>query len=101
MPRSDRVKFSISLPKPEDNLGEPGFDAFVTLAQAVERMGLDAVSASAHPFPHVVEGEAGHQAYDPFVLLSYVGAATRDLKLHFSLVIAGYRNPFGVARLLR
>jgi probable F420-dependent oxidoreductase len=94
------VKFSISLPRPEDNLGPPGFDAFVELAQAVERIGFDAVSASDHPFPFVVEGEAGHQAYDPFVLLSYIGAATTRLELHFSLVIAGYRNPFAVARLL-
>ncbi len=94
------MKFSISLPKPEDNLGPPGFDAFVELAQAVERIGLHAVSASDHPFPFVVEGEAGHQAYDPFVLLSYVGAATTRIKLHFSLVIAGYRNPFPVARML-
>ena len=91
------MKFSISLPKPEDN---DGFDDLIELARAAERIGFEAVSASDHPFPLVVEGEAGHQAYDPFVLLSYVGAATERVKLHFSLVIAGYRNPFGVARTL-
>ena len=94
------MKFSISLPKPEDNDRESGFDALIELARAAERIGFHAVSASDHPFPLVTEGEAGHQAYDPFVLLSYVGAATEQIKLHFSLVIAGYRNPFGVARTL-
>jgi probable F420-dependent oxidoreductase len=94
------VKFSISLPKPEDNDRESGFDALIELAQAAERIGFQAVSASDHPFPLVTEGEAGHQAYDPFVLLSYVASATERIKLHFSLVIAGYRNPFGVARTL-
>jgi probable F420-dependent oxidoreductase len=94
------VKFSISLPKPEDNDPESGFGALIELAHAAERIGFQAVSASDHPFPLVTEGEAGHQAYDPFVLLSYVGAATERIKLHFSLVIAGYRNPFGVARTL-
>jgi probable F420-dependent oxidoreductase len=92
------MKFSVTLPRPGDGASGPGFQGYVALAQAVERLGLHAVSASDHPFPLVADGEAGHQAHDPFVLLSYVAAATMRIALHFSLVIAPYRNPFLVAR---
>jgi len=92
------MKFSVTLPRPGDGASGAGFEEYVALAQAVERLGLHAVSASDHPFPVVVDGEAGHQTHDPFVLLSYVAAATTRISLHFSLLIVPYRNPFLIAR---
>lgn len=94
------MKFSITLPRPEGNPDISGFAGFIDLAKAAERLGFDAVSGSDHPFPLVIEGEAGHQTYDPFVLLSYVGSATERIALHFSLLVAPYRNPFLSARML-
>jgi probable F420-dependent oxidoreductase len=69
-------------------------------ARIAERHGIDAVSVSDHPFPKVVPGQAGHHAYDPFVVLALVAGATSRVQLHFSLIVLPYRNPFVVARML-
>lgn len=39
-------------------------------------------------------GASGHHAQDPFLLLALVGAATRMLRLHTSIIVVPYRNPF-------
>lgn len=92
------MRFSLALPFPS---GEPDWDEYDNLlafAAAAERAGVDAVSTTDHPFPVVEAGRAGHHALDPFVLLSMIGGATKSLRLHFSLVVAPYRNPFLLAR---
>jgi probable F420-dependent oxidoreductase len=94
------VKFSFSLPRPEIAPSPTAADDYVHLARSVESLGLHAVSASDHPFPFEAPGQAGHQAHDPFVLLSHIAAATKTLQLHFSLIVVPYRNPFLVARSL-
>jgi probable F420-dependent oxidoreductase len=94
------MKFSLAIPRPGDTPNPAEVDDMVRIAQAVERAGLHAVSASDHPFPYVVKGEAGHQSLDPFVLMSFIASATTAVNLHFSLIVVPYRNPFLVARML-
>jgi probable F420-dependent oxidoreductase len=94
------MKFSVSLPGPSDHPDAAEIDDLVAVVQAVERVGLNAVSGSDHPFPLVIHGQAGHQALDPFVMLSYFGAATERIAMHLSLIVVPYRNPFVVARML-
>lgn len=94
------MRFSLSLPRPTDDAGAEAIDDAIEIAAHAEHLGLHAVSASDHPFPAVAPGEAGHQAFDPFVLLATVGAATSHIHLHFSLIVSPYRNPFLTARSL-
>jgi probable F420-dependent oxidoreductase len=74
--------------------------ATAAIAGAVETAGLHAVSASDHPFPYVSGSRPGHQAHDPFTLLTHASASTRTIALHFSLLVVPYRNPFITARML-
>lgn len=92
------MRFSIALPYPSGESRWEEYDELVEFAKAAERAGLDAVSATDHPFPTVVQGRAGHHALDPFVLLSLIAGATESIRLHFSLIVAPYRNPFLLAR---
>jgi len=94
------MKFSIMLPRPTGAPSPTELDDIIELARTVERLGLHAVSASDHPFPRIRDGQAGHQSFDPFVLLTSVGASTERIGLHFSLLVSGYRNPFLAARML-
>lgn len=94
------MKFSLALPRPSDRSGHHVIDDVVAVARTAEAAGLHAVSASDHPFPVVHAGQAGHQAFDPFVLLATVGVQTSAISLHFSLIVAPYRNPFVTARML-
>lgn len=92
------MRFSLSLPFPSGESDWREYDDLLEFAQVGERAGFDAVSATDHPFPVVSQGRAGHHALDPFVLLSMIGGATGSIALHFSLVVAPYRNPFLLAR---
>lgn len=94
------MKLSITLPRADDAVDATYIDGLAELAAAVERAGLHGVAASDHPFPYVEHGRAGHQALDQAPLLTFVGATTTSVRLHFSLLIAGYRNPFLTARLI-
>lgn len=94
------MKFSLALPRPTEPSSIHPIDDAVAFAASAEAAGLHAVSASDHPFPVVRPGQAGHDAFDPFVLLATVGAGTKAIRLHFSLIVAPYRNPFVAARML-
>jgi probable F420-dependent oxidoreductase len=86
------MRFSVSLPRSGADV--PALARFTAVA---EECGFHAVSATDHPFP-LLEGSVSHQAYDPFALLTYLAAGTERIRLHFSLLVAGYRNPFLVAQ---
>ncbi|WP_169542151.1 TIGR03619 family F420-dependent LLM class oxidoreductase [Solirubrobacter soli] len=94
------MRISVSLPYPDADAEAADPAATVTLAQAVEAAGLDAVAATDHPFPYTAPGRAGHQALDPFVLFGYLAQATTRLALHFNLIVVPYRNPFLTARMV-
>lgn len=69
------------------------------IAVAAEESGFDLVSATDHPFPSerwVKSG--GHHAFDPFVALAFMAAATHQIRLMTFILVAGYRNPFLTAK---
>ncbi|MBX6387750.1 MAG: LLM class F420-dependent oxidoreductase [Frankia sp.] len=69
------------------------------VAVAAEECGFDMVSTTDHPFPEqnwVDNG--GHHAFDPFVALSFMAAATRRVRLLTFVLVAGYRNPYLAAK---
>jgi probable F420-dependent oxidoreductase len=76
-------------------------DAIPIMSRAAEDAGFSACAISDHPAPPTKWVEAGgHHALDPFVGLAFVGAATKHIKLHTNIVVAPYRNPFLMAKLV-
>lgn len=68
-------------------------------AVAIEAAGFDAVAVTDHPFPSdewLANG--GHHAFDPFVILTAFGVATSRIRLISDVLVAGYRNPYMVAK---
>jgi probable F420-dependent oxidoreductase len=73
--------------------------AVVEVAQTAERAGFYGGNVTDHPCPTGRWLDAGgHNAQDPFVMLSLVAAATRKLTLHTGILVLPYRNPFITAR---
>jgi len=71
------------------------------VARLAEEAGFDAVAATDHPFPDdrwLASG--GHHAFDPFVALSFMAAATRRVQLVTFVLVAAYRNPYLAAKAL-
>jgi probable F420-dependent oxidoreductase len=91
------VKVSVELPTMAVDTGAElvSGDAVREIAAAIEDAGFDGCHVTDHP-----AGDArwlaggGHHALDPFVALSFAGAATRSLRLITYVYIAAYRNPF-------
>jgi probable F420-dependent oxidoreductase len=65
------------------------------VAVAAEEAGFDMLSMTDHPFPWEpwLKG-GGHHAFDPFVSLAFMGAATTRIKLCTLVIISGYRHPY-------
>ena len=97
------MKITVTLPfdqieNPEEFL-QP--EAVTQIATLVERVGFEGGCASDHPCPTGRWLDAGgHYAQDPFVMLSFVAAATRKLRLYTGILVLPYRNPFITARAL-
>jgi probable F420-dependent oxidoreductase len=71
----------------------------VEIGLALERADFDGGNVTDHPCPTGRWLDAGgHHAQDPFVLLSFVAAATRRLRLQTGILVVPYRNPFITAR---
>jgi probable F420-dependent oxidoreductase len=71
------------------------------VARLAESAGFDGVAATEHPFPEddwLAHG--GHHAFDPFVALSFMAAATTRVQLLTFVLVAGYRNPYLTAKAL-
>ncbi|WP_322754184.1 LLM class F420-dependent oxidoreductase [Frankia sp. Cas3] len=69
------------------------------VAAAAEDAGFDSFSTTDHPFPPQAWLErGGHRAFDPFVALSFVAAATTRLKVLTFVLVVGYRNPYLAAK---
>ncbi len=74
-------------------------EAVVDIAQTAERLGFYAGNVTDHPCPTARwRDSGGHDAQDPFVMLSLVAAATTRLRLQTGILVATYRNPFITAR---
>jgi probable F420-dependent oxidoreductase len=74
-------------------------EAVTEISQLVERVGFSGGNVTDHPCPTARWVDAGgHDAQDPFVMLSLVAAVTKTLRLQTGILVLPYRNPFIVAR---
>lgn len=97
------MKINITLPfddteKPDEFLTP---DAVVEVAQLAEKLGFAGGNVTDHPCPtgRWLDG-GGHYAQDPFVMLSFVAAATTRFRLQTGILVLPYRNPFITARMV-
>jgi probable F420-dependent oxidoreductase len=67
-------------------------------AAAVEDAGFDGIAVTDHPFPTTAWLPSGHHALDPFVALTAMATATTGTRLITDVLVAGYRNPYLVAK---
>ena len=95
------MQVSITLPGesfvgPDETAGP---EAVTEIAKLIEGWGFDGVSVTDHPAPTArwLDG-GGHHALDPFVLLSFIAAATSRIRLQTGVLVLPYRNPFLTAR---
>ena len=72
--------------------------ALGTWSTAVEELGFDGIAVTDHPFPAISWLDGGHHALDPFVALTVMAAATRRVRLVTDVLVAGYRNPYLLAK---
>lgn len=74
-------------------------EAVADISRTVEQAGFNGGNVTDHPCPTARWLDAGgHDAQDPFVMLSLVAAHTRTLRLQTGILVLPYRNPFIVAR---
>jgi len=74
-------------------------DAVREVCQTLERAGFNGGNVTDHPCPTARWLDAGgHDAQDPFVMLSLAAAVTTKLRLQTGIIVLPYRNPFLVAR---
>lgn len=74
-------------------------DAVIEIGQTLERAGFSGGNVTDHPCPSARWLDAGgHDAQDPFVMLSLVAAVTKTLRLQTGILVLPYRNPFVMAR---
>lgn len=93
----------INVTMPFDKSGEPDVfqtpEAVMAIGQALERAGFAGACVTDHPAPTGRWLDAGgHHAQDPFVMLAFIAAATKTIRLQTGIVVLPYRNPFVVAR---
>jgi probable F420-dependent oxidoreductase len=93
----------INVPLPFDrHAGASEFytlDAVAKVGAAIEQAGFHSACVTDHPVPTGRWLDSGgHNAQDPFVMLSLVAAATKTVKLQTGILVLSYRNPFIVAR---
>ena len=65
------------------------------IAVAAEENGFDMVSSTDHPFPEESWlNNGGHHAFDPFVSLAFMAAATSRIRVMTFILVSAYRNPY-------
>jgi probable F420-dependent oxidoreductase len=71
------------------------------VARVAEDAGFDGVAMSEHPYPaDDWLSKGGHHAFDPFVALAVMAAATHRVRLISYVLVASYRHPFLTAKAL-
>jgi len=74
-------------------------EAVAQIGRTLERAGFSGGNVTDHPCPTGRWLDAGgHDAQDPFVMLSLLAAVTDTLRLQTGILVLPYRNPFIVAR---
>ena len=72
-----------------------------SVLEAAEASGFGAVGFTDHPIPSQRWWEAGgHDALDPFAALAFCAAVTEQIRLMTNVVVAPYRNPFLLAKMV-
>lgn len=95
------MRFTLQLPTDRVQAGLEFIsqEAIAEMARAAEAAGFDAAFVTDHPIPSDRWMRAGgHHTLDPFVALSFAGAATRRLRLQTHILVLPYRNPFLLAK---
>lgn len=97
------MKINATLPFDRSSAGAHeeflNMEAVAEIGRALERFGFSGGNVTDHPCPTARWLDSGgHDAQDPFVLLSLVAAATTTLRLQTGILVLPYRNPFIVAR---
>lgn len=95
------MKINVTLPF--DHIWAPEefgtMEAVTEIGQTLERSGYNGGNVTDHPCPTARWLNAGgHDAQDPFVMLSLVAAVTTKLRIQSGIIVLPYRNPFLVAR---
>src|SRR4051812_20748667 len=95
------MRFSIALPI--ERLSHAGEfmsqEAVAEMSRAVEDAGFDACNVTDHPVPTARWlAHGGHHAQDPFVLMAFMAAATKRIRIHTNILVLPYRHPFILAR---
>lgn len=88
---------------PFDRTDQPGeflsLAAVAEIGTTLEQAGFNGGNVTDHPCPTGRWLDAGgHDAQDPFVMLSLLAAQTTTLKLQTGILVLPYRNPFITAR---
>jgi probable F420-dependent oxidoreductase len=73
-------------------------ESLTVWAAAVEDAGFDGIAVTDHPFPTAEWLSSGHHALDPFVALTVMATATSSIRLVTDVLVAGYRNPYLLAK---
>src|SRR3954452_5015805 len=82
---------------PDGHMLAPG--PLPDVAARAEAVGFHGFSLTEHPVPGARWLEhGGHQSLDPLIALAAIAAATQRIRLVTHLVVAGYRNPFVLAK---
>jgi probable F420-dependent oxidoreductase len=69
------------------------------IAVAAEENGFDMVSSTDHPFPEQTWlDNGGHHAFDPFVSLAFMAAATTRIRVMTFILVSAYRHPYVSAK---
>lgn len=95
------MKINASLPfdrtdQPQEFLS---MEAVTAIGRTLERAGFNGGNVTDHPCPTGRWLDAGgHDAQDPFVMLSLLAASTSSLQLQTGILVLPYRNPFITAR---
>lgn len=97
------MKINVTLPidgaAHGDEFIEP--EGVAEISRVAEKAGFHSALVTDHPAPTGRWLDAGgHHAQDPFVLLSFVAAATKTLRLQTGILVLPYRNPFITARMV-
>ena len=95
------IQFNIPLPFDRHD-AETEFctmDAVREVGATIEKAGFAAALVTDHPVPTGRWLDAGgHNAQDPFVMLSLLAAVTKTVRLQTGILVLPYRNPFIIAR---
>ncbi len=95
------MKINVTMPFDDTDLAEEFInpEAVVEIAQLAERLGFYSALVTDHPCPTARwRDSGGHDAQDPFVMMSFIAAATKTLRVQTGILVLPYRNPFITAR---